>query len=90
MTIDDAAFFALACSCLCVSLHLMNDDTLLQMGYSERMREMAIAEWNQLMLDTMHVADWGGNHRIEWIQAYLYDHAAYFFAIILADHCVLG
>lgn len=49
----------------------MDDDTLNQIGYSDRMRDKALSDYNQLMMNSMNAADWGSNHKMEWIQAYL-------------------
>jgi hypothetical protein len=71
MNIEQASFLALYCACLTTTLHLMDDDTRLTVGFTTERANTAINIWNELLVTILEKMDWAQNHRIESLQAYM-------------------
>lgn len=71
MPLSRATFLPLYAACLCVALHLMDDGRLQQIGYDAETRTATIKVLSDLTYKGLVAIDWGQNHRIETLQAFM-------------------
>lgn len=71
MSIENAAFLSLLAACLCVTVHLMEDASAVELGLSPMARDSLAADLNAIMESAWQRGDFMQNHRMEFLQAYM-------------------
>ncbi|KAI5453479.1 hypothetical protein NCC49_005954 [Naganishia albida] len=71
LSIEQASYLALYCTCLCVSLHLMDESHLRALNISLMARDRLAKSYSELTEKLFARVDWAQNHRIETLQAFI-------------------
>lgn len=71
MDIDQVAFLCLYAACLCMALHLMDENQVAAVGYTLEKRDSVAADLSYLMGKCFEFGDYGQRHRLEFIQAFM-------------------
>ena len=71
LSIEQASYLALYCTCLCMSLHLMDESHLRALNISMMARDRLAKSYSELTEKLFARVDWAQNHRIETLQAFV-------------------